>query len=572
MRRLNLRIATLAALVALFATSVSALAGVHSVRRSLREQQEGAALSCLEEVHIQLRQLEETLAFEVRDYAVWDELYEQMPKPSPSWAEINLRPGKDTGRVCQVFILAAEGQVIGRYHSGDQRWLGPASGDPAPTASLLPLVERALGSGIAVLDGLPVLWSAHPITRSDGTGRPRGVMLGLAYFNQRVVARFHLNGWVASFAPDAKTGGDPQVVFSGNSVSANGIEPALGGGLRITVSEKDSQTAAVAFRANNAIAIAGMITAVVATLAGIALGFHWVRPIHQLAEACRRRAHEPGHALPIDQTLTEAAVMGSALQALIEVEQTQRNDLAAALDRETTASAVQRRFLTQLGHEFGDPIRQLIASVDRLVALDGRLPPEEVAATRQVAQLLEERLHEVLGLTAGNNPDSIGSEQDLNEYLDGIAELLRPVAARRGLAIHAEAPAERVMLDTGLLTPVLVNLAANAIAATHQGMVRLSAQVTENDGTSWTVADSGSGLPAAVAAAFASAEYHDGTAPGMSGLGLGLTLVLANLQALGGRLRVVSTSSTGTELQITLPPCRQTGVWRRVRTSSVNQP
>jgi len=547
---LRIRITALAAMIAIFSVSVSALAGVYSARRSVRDQQSSTAQLVLGDVRKQLRQLIDTVAFEVREYAVWDELYEQMPQPSSAWADINLRPGKDNGQVCQEFVLLSTTGLIGRYRAGAQQ---SVPDDAATVAALGHMGKRAPSSGIALVHGTPVLWSAQEIRRSDGTGDSTEVLIGLASINSKVRERFYLNGWSLAFSPTDEKSRGPTVTLIGSQTNVSCIEPAGDGGLRITVAEQSNGGDVIVYNANKAIIIAGVITALLATLVGVILGFYWLRPIHHLAEACRRRTRDSGHVLPVDQTLTEAAVLGTALKELIDAEQVHHHELMAVLDRERTTSAVQRRFLSQLGQEFGVPIRQLINSIDRLAQHNGRLPPDEVVAIQHTVQLLEERFHEVLGLTAGDDSFGASSEHTLIEYLSGIAELLRPVATRRGVELQVGASDERVLLDTRLFTPVLVNVVANAIAATTHGRVEITARPGANGGTCWTVSDTGSGLPSAVAAEIENIANHRGSAIGVAGLGLGLTLVLANLQALGGRMTIRSSGPAGTVLQIDLP-------------------
>jgi signal transduction histidine kinase len=563
---LRARIAILTALVALLAVSVSALAGVHSTRLGVREQRMRGAVQRLEDVRIRLDQAIAGLGHEVEDYAGWDELYEHMPVPAPAWTAINLVPGKNPGGLTQVFAIVLDGRLVGRYRFGSAPHGEPDADDPAPSADLVDLAGRPSGEGVGVFGGRPVLWAIRRITRSDGTGRPRGTLIGLAYITPAVVASFQFQGWSLEMSADTSHPEGTGIAFADDRISASRSEAGIGGGLRVTASEQGGEAEAIAFRANNAIAIAGLATALLATLAGVALGLHWVRPIHRLAEACRQRAIDPGHPLPVDHDLDEATVLGAALNDLVAAERRHRDELAAALDREITANAVHRRFLAQLGHEFGGPLRQLTQAVDRLAGNDGRLPPEEVAAASQVAQLLEERFQEVLGLAAGHEEATGGSERDLSDYLAGIAEMLHPVAQRRAVELRIETAGGRVMIDARLLTPVLVNLAANAIAASRQGGVVLGAQRFDDGSSAWTVGDTGSGLPDPVTAALGASGPLGPAMPEAPGLGMGLALVLANVHALGGRLQVVSTGPQGTVIRVDIPVRQRTGVFAVSRT------
>jgi signal transduction histidine kinase len=132
--------------------------------------------------------------------------------------------------------------------------------------------------------------------------------------------------------------------------------------------------------------------------------------------------------------------------------------------------------------------------------------------------------------------------------------VLRPVAIRRGLELRVEAPAAEAVIDARLLTPILVNLAANAIRATAAGGVRLRADAEPGGGTRWTVADSGPGIEPELAARIADACARGEVLPGSAGIGLGLALALANARALHGRLRLAENGRDGVVFILTLPP------------------
>lgn len=304
-----------------------------------------------------------------------------------------------------------------------------------------------------------------------------------------------------------------------------------------------------ALRSKEIIFVSGLLTAAVAIVIGTWLGWSWLKPIIVLADWCRRRAQDPTQALPDVGKLSEARDLHQGLRALVDAQHASEDALAAALDRETTVNAVHQRFLTQLGQEFGQPIRRLINTIDRLHQQDGRMQPEEVAASRQAALQLEERFQEVLGLAQ----DDVGqplplSQRNVDEYLAGVAELLQPVAARRGLMLRFQAPHQPLPIDARLLTPILVNLVSNAFKA--NGSVDIDVRVEGRDSI-WRIRDNGPGLSSDLAERVAAACVRGEVLPGEPGLGLGLALSLANTRALGGQLRL-SNSGGGATFELRL--------------------
>lgn len=560
MNALRLRIALLALLMALMTALVCAWSGSRAVKAATIEQRrQEAEEECLE-VRWIVERAQLDLVHEVRDYAQWTELYEQAPRPTAAWAAENLRPGLTPGGKLRVMALVSDGQVVSRHHADHHSVDQSDASDPAPAAAVAALTHQPQRSGIALFAGRPALFAVEPILRNDGSGPPHGHLIGLCYFDGFLAERIDQVGWEVALVPVPPEAAEPPPPVPGAVL----MLPAVDGRLAAVLTSQGGESA-IAIGATRAIVLAGLAIAAVAAVIGIVLGLRWVRPLSRLAEAVRRRAADPMQPLPDGRGLAEAEVLAEAFAALDVAERSHRDELAAALERETTASAVQQRFLAQLGHEFGRPVRTLLAVVDRLDAEGGRLPPEELAHARQAALALEERFQEVLGLAAERGETPGGSERELADYLAGVAELLAPTAARRGLALRVEAAPGRAVLDGRLLTPVLVNLAANAIRATASGAVTLSAQ-HDADGTRWTVADTGPGIAPDLAARIADACQRGEVLPGTPGIGLGLALALANARALRGRLELARNGADGAAFVLTLPsqqPGHGTGLHRR---------
>jgi two-component system sensor histidine kinase TctE len=293
--------------------------------------------------------------------------------------------------------------------------------------------------------------------------------------------------------------------------------------------------------------------ALLATLLGTWLGWRWMRPITALASACRQRAGDPDHALPRISGLAEAEILAADLERLVAAERDGAEALAEALDRETTANAVHQRFLANLAHEIGQPLRRLIAATEHLDRQGGRLDPDQLVEARQTALHLEERFQEVLGLAAEvvSGGPSAGRIR-LDDHLLGIVVQFRPLAERKGLTISSTAPPSVVPIDARLLTPIIVNLAANALRATASGAVTLSAAIEGNEGV-WTVVDTGPGIPAELAERITAACARGEVLPGDPGLGLGLALALANARALGGTIALSANGPGGARFTVRLP-------------------
>lgn len=560
---LLVRIAALCGLVALLATGAGALAAGRAVQAALIRLEDHDAELAVQATSQHLDAMLENLAFEIDDYANWDELYQQMPRPDPEWARINLTPGKVRGALVQVMATGDRGMITGRFRDGDVRDGRSAPGDAASERALSSLLQRGKPeAGVALLGGTPALYAVRPVLASSRQGVPRGELIGLAYLDQATLTRLAIHGWSLTIEPvdnlRSPAPGAPRlepgvVTRSANDLTVSSLLPLRDGGLRLILHNDRRPGLALADNARFAIVITGIAVALLATVLGTWLGWRWMRPISALATACRQRAVDPDHPLPRITGLAEAEILAADLNRLVAAERAGAEALAEGLDRETTANAVHQRFLAHLAQEIGQPLRRLIAAIDHLDRQGGRLDPDQLIEARQTALRLEERFQEVLGLAAEVVANSASAGRiRLDDHLAGIAAQFRPMAERKGVAITSDAPATVIPIDARLLTPIVVNLAANALHATITGSVSLSAQLDGNTGI-WTVADTGPGIPRDLAERIAIACTRGEVLPGDPGLGLGLALALANARALGGTVTLTSNSSAGAVFTVRLP-------------------
>ncbi len=561
------RVAALAALVALLATVACAALAAQTLVGGLRSQRGSAAIAVAEQVRSRINRLVQRLAFENADYAVWDELYQRMPRPSDEWSRVNLTPGNTPGRLTQAFALVANGTVLSRHRRSTLRTPESTRDDPAPAEALAALTLPEAHAGIAVPGGYPALFASHPVRASDGSGPAHGALVALSYLTSSLHPDLIQPGYELELAPTPRPANDAHLAWREDRAAATISIPTHDGrALAITVVESSVADEGLVWRAVTAVVAGGVASAAVAILLGVGVGWSWMRPFTALAEACRRRVDDESVPLPAVSGLLEAEVLRDALERLTAAERGHARRLGDALERERTVNAVHQRFLTQLGHEIGDPLHAMVATLQRLAAEGGRLPPEEIAATLDRALELESRLQEALGLVGSEAaaPHSGPRERSLEDYLAGVVELLRPLAASRGGSVVV-AGTGRATLRPELLTPVLVNLAANALRSQRDVCVTIRCGVTTN-GTRWMVEDDGPGIEEGLAVRIADACGRGEVLPGSAGLGLGLAVVLANLRSLGGRICLDNRPGEGVIFAIDLPtPGSESSVLTAVR-------
>ena len=568
MRSLRTRIIVLSALIALGSSLICAITAVMVAQRNMTVIEERQANDAAMETQRQIGQLLEELSHEVNDFGNWDELYDHMPSPGHEWSRVNLTPGKVRGALTQFFITADSAHITGRFHDGDVRGPSASVADSAPASTLVGLLGQSKPSnGLGIFDGHPAFYAVTRVRRSDRKGDPRGELIALAYLNNDILSRLRLKNsdWTLQIEPLKKSGlvavGMPHVchptIIERNfqRLTATTLLDTHDGSLRIVMSTNRATSQRMSGEMATTIVITGMIVALVAILVGTWLGWRWVAPISALTAACRDHMHDANRELPKNSGLLEADILSKSLQELVSRLHLGQEDLAHALDRETTTNVIHRRFLAQLDQEFGQPIRQTIVLCERISRQCGRLDAEEVTSAKRLAASLEYQFQEILKII-NSGAASVARERPLpmEQYLKGLAELLWPTADRAGVTVRVDASSEEVSINPDLLSPVLINLCANAIKASRRGdTVWLQGAIdAQRTSIRWTVKDHGHGLPNAMADRLHDAFAAGEVIPGTQGIGMGLTVVVTNVRAMSGTLTLAPSTSAPVEAGVTI--------------------
>lgn len=293
----------------------------------------------------------------------------------------------------------------------------------------------------------------------------------------------------------------------------------------------------------------GMGMAALLSIAGMVWGWRWLNPIERLVTACRQTGDLP---LPENSGLKDVDQLACVFNERLSAERHARQQLAEAHERESTAHAVHRRFIHQLGHELGQPLRQIISISERFES-----HPDVSAAhdVRQCALSLEEKFQDIMGLVGESTQTSASTmRHNIRVYAQSLVNLLQPKAQAKKLTLTALAPDTEAVIAGSVLTPVLINLLSNALDATTQGEISLRAEFQTDKGTmTWTIQDTGSGISGDMAERITAACQRGEVIPGEPGFGLGLTLAIENVRILHGRIELVTQGPQGSTFRITLP-------------------
>lgn len=240
---------------------------------------------------------------------------------------------------------------------------------------------------------------------------------------------------------------------------------------------------------------------------------------------------------------------------------------AALLDRDAAqdarqeadeANAAKSRFLANMSHEIRTPLNGVIGMA-QIMAGDGLedRQKQRLDILDRSAHTLLDLINQILDLSRieEGRLEIVPQAIDADALIHEVTETLRPLADSKGLALHVRsAGLGWVSADPVRLRQILFNLLSNAIKFTAEGEVALDV-ATADAGVVLRVSDTGRGIPAdQIEHLFTRfAQIEAAAVDRRDGAGLGLSIVAALVDLLGGRIEVESEAGEGATFVVTLP-------------------
>ena len=281
-----------------------------------------------------------------------------------------------------------------------------------------------------------------------------------------------------------------------------------------------------------------------------------------------------GHKALLTSTMHLASVRESYRELS---EKNQR--LREAYERLQELDRLKSNFLATMSHELRTPLTSIIGYSEMLQeGIGGTLNEEQhdfVQTIRAKGEQLLGLIMELLDLSKLESGTLLMTrgEVRIQDVLVEAVSTLAPLAAKKGIALSVNAPAElpRVLGDPDRLRQVFVNLTENAIKFTEpEGKVELSAgPARERPGDEpglillapvrqaieVRVADSGIGIPESERTRVFDPFYQvdQSSTREYGGTGLGLSIVKRLVDAHHGTVTVEPNTPSGTVFVVTLP-------------------
>ncbi len=236
------------------------------------------------------------------------------------------------------------------------------------------------------------------------------------------------------------------------------------------------------------------------------------------------------------------------------------NSLNYMADKLNRNGEYQRRFISNVSHDFRSPLTSIKGFVEAM--LDGTIPPEAQEKYLKIIAYESERLEKLTESLLALNDLDIKKRLmhmhrfDINETLQTIAATFEGICAERDihLTLCLCEKAQYVRADMEQIQQVLYNLLDNALkfSSNHSSIIL---ETSEKNGKVFvSVKDHGSGIPKENLSKIWERFYKLDASRGKDrkGTGLGLSIVKEIINAHGQNINVISTVGVGTEFIFTL--------------------
>jgi PAS domain S-box-containing protein len=272
--------------------------------------------------------------------------------------------------------------------------------------------------------------------------------------------------------------------------------------------------------------------------------------------------------------LLDAAGRPYALCAIsIDITERKKTDDALKIARleAERANRAKSDFLSRMSHDLRTPLNAILGFAQLLELAELAEDEQEgVAQILKGGQHLLHLINEVLDIArieAGHlslSPEPVNAGDVVQEVL----ELVRPLAAARGIALQVHEPADTLVIraDRQRLNQILLNLLSNAVKYNRpNGLVTVGFERRDGGRVRVTVTDTGAGIPPGkLARLFQPFERLGAEQTAIEGTGLGLALSRGLAEAMDGSLGVMSQVDRGSTFWVELalsdaPQPRATG-------------
>src|SRR5438876_8519944 len=326
------------------------------------------------------------------------------------------------------------------------------------------------------------------------------------------------------------------------------LSARLPDGALFQVGKSTEPRAELLARVRRSLLVAFVLIGLIAAGGGYVLTRSALQPLRDLGRTVRDilETGRLGARVPVRDTADPLDELGAQVNAL--------------LDRIEGLIAAMRGSLDNVAHDLRTPMMRLRAAAEAglRTGAGARDPREALADCLEEAERVAAMLDTLMDISEAE----VGAMRLSRERLE-LADVVRDainlyadLAEDKGIALECRcAPGVCVSADRNRLRQVAANLVDNAIKYTPRGG-RVEVETALDGGQAvLRVRDTGMGIPETELPRIWERLYRGDASRSERGLGLGLSLVKAIVEAHGGRVEATSTPGQGSTFVVRLPSC-----------------
>lgn len=270
-----------------------------------------------------------------------------------------------------------------------------------------------------------------------------------------------------------------------------------------------------------------------------------------LRVAARKLPHNKGTAV-----ITTNITKYREQQDILEL---QSQKLESLLKKEQEASAIQNQFISMVSHEFKTPLTIIDGNAQILSRRASEMDTDMIEKRSKTIRSAVSRLISLMeGILSSNMLETGNMKYEPEPF--NLQDLIQELCVEQAdltpaLIISADLSRvpDTVKLDKKMMTLIISNLLANAVKFAHEDpQIEINGEV-RNGMLMLQFSDNGIGIPESEQSRIFERFYRASNTSGITGTGIGLSLVKQLVQIQGGSIKLVSVEGAGTTFYLTFP-------------------